>query len=372
MYFGDQLKSVGREVERLLLPLVFLVISRRESINALFGSAFGYRDNAKYLFERAVQARVPNCFWVAKTAMEYELVAGLGYPTVLVNTWSWLSCVAKAKIAFFTHGIGDVAPTVPGTTVTVNLWHGFPMKRMGYDSNRDLARIRLREKFHLGSVYSRWDYMLASNEISLRALMSATHLPRSRFLLSPQPRNRILKEARFHRGEDVALYMPTFRDDGNVDHIAQLLSWWEFVYAETGVRLCVNLHPLEATPVAFAEKNANWLVSPDDFCSSPDPQGKLAKAGYLISDYSSVIFDFLITERPIILYAPDEREYIEQRGGEFYIDYAELKKNCLAANSKSEFVNCFETNFSYEKDFLHKYSEQTEVDILEKFFAETA
>ena len=352
---------------RTIFGAVFFVVNRKQREIVLFGNAFGFFDNSKYLFLRAVKSKSDNCFWVAKSSAEYRHVSDKGLPVVQMYSWQWFVAVTKAKAVFVTHGIPDVAPSLCRRTTVINLWHGYPMKKMGYDSRIDARRVARRKMFFLDDVYSKWDYMLAANETSRRWLMSATHLPINRFIVSGQPRNSGLSEGRIF--SDVVLYMPTFRDDGRMDHIKDMVDEWDNIHAHTGLRLCMKLHPLERFDVTNLLKSKEWCVEARALSADLDPQEMLARCTMLVSDYSSVVFDYLQTGRKIVIYAPDEVAYLQARGGEFYIDYKEIKNNLSYVTERGGLLSAFVEDATPCELFIEKYREFREVDLIERFIS---
>lgn len=312
-----------RLTSRVLFRLLLIFTSNKRKYR-LFGCAFGFRDNSKYLFLN--MQKQAGCFWVAKNTTEYQLLQSQQLPVVLHGTKQWSHKVKNCRTAFFTHGIHDVAPALAKSTIKVNLWHGVPLKKMGYDSAVDLKQIKRRKSLLLADVYSQWDYLLASNEHSVKAMASATRLPISKILAARQPRNDILLSP--STTDKVITYMPTFRDDGSNAHITELLKWWPNIYANTGYKLCLKLHPLEK--VKISANDEPWLVAPTSLSQSAEVQEILQQTEILITDYSSVMFDFAITQRKVIIYAPDIEQYLKLRGAGFYITLNKLdvfKKN---------------------------------------------
>lgn len=320
-----------RLISRVFFRFILLLSTNRLEYR-LFGCAFGFRDNSKYLFLEMLHNK--NCFWVAKSSAEYALLQSQQLPVVLYGSKEWSQKVKHCKTAFFTHGIHDVAPALPKNTTTVNLWHGVPLKKMGYDSAVDLKQINRRKQLFLREVYSQWDYLLASSEHSVEALLSATQMPESKILRAKQPRNSILSTS--VATSKLITYMPTFRDDGSNDHIIKLLKWWPNIYAETGYKLCLKLHPLEKveTPVT----GQSWLVDPAILAQHSDVQEILQQTDILITDYSSVMFDFATTKRKVIIYAPDIIQYLKLRGAGFYISLNELDVFSHNVQSESELI----------------------------------
>jgi CDP-glycerol glycerophosphotransferase (TagB/SpsB family) len=74
-----------------------------------------------------------------------------------------------------------------------------------------------------------------------------------------------------------------------------------------------------------------------------DVQEELLVADIMISDYSSIIFDFSILARPILLFTPDKISYFDHRGGS-YFDYDLILQECIHIDT-SELDSIWDTNF---------------------------
>lgn len=316
-----QLSRLGRTLVRAGLRLLLLLgVGQRNLQYRLFGSAFGFSDNSRYLFEELVAGGGTDIYWVAKSDFEYAQVESRGLPVVLIYTRPWFRCWCRCLQVFVTHGTGDVAPVLPSTCRVVNLWHGIPIKFLGFDSAVDRKRLRERKVFGLRPEYEEWDFVVASCRRSLAALMSAFRLPEDRFLKCSQPRCDWLSQqalmTRFNQQRDkMILYMPTYRTPPLVSPIAEVTRIWPAIYSRTGYRLAIKAHSLDRR-VSRVE-SVDWMISPSELSQSGDATEMIANADCLISDYSSVILDFMITRRPILLFCPDEAEYYESVGGHY-------------------------------------------------------
>jgi len=148
--------------------------------------------------------------------------------------------------------------------------------------------------------------------------------PRNDMLFEPKKDERVnvLRRLKISEGANVLLYAPTFRNTESVD--AYKLDWDKITEKLTDKFggdwvILVKLHPhaiREATRLTFTDNIRN--VSNYD-----DMQELLMCADVLISDYSSLIFDYSITKRPCFLYVPDINEYTSQERG-LYFDILEL------------------------------------------------
>ena len=309
------IKKLLRIIKRRLFSLVIFDFFEKDVV--LFGSAFGYSDNPKYLYEEMLINKV-NCFWIAKNKAEFDELIIKNKPCVLWGTLKWFISVLRCKTAFYSHGIMDIAYSLPISTVKVNLWHGIPLKLSGYDCALDSKRLRRRNFFGLKTEYEIWDYFLISSDLTKQAMLSATKMDEKKFIYSTQPRCDYLLRNEFSN-LDIVTYMPTYRNNNNLNHITEIINVWEQIYLLTQLKLCIKLHPLEARQLNLNSlKTKVWFVDSKELSSQNDATEVLSKTSILISDYSSAIFDFQLTNRPIFCFVPDLDEYKKNR--DFYLD----------------------------------------------------
>jgi CDP-glycerol glycerophosphotransferase (TagB/SpsB family) len=203
-----------------------------------------------------------------------------------------------------------------GQTV-LQTWHGTPLKKIALDRPgfRPRAAVAaLRER-------SRWDIMLAQNSYSSKVFRSA-YAFFGRSWLEGYPRNDVLvhgdpsavrARVGIPEGSRVVLYAPTWRDDrpGEVDQLdvarfSALLG--------PGFTLLIRGHSRSLQPGTATE--ARGVI---DVTTYPDVSELFLVADALITDYSSVMFDFSVTGKPMYFFTPDLDSYRDQMRG-FYFD----------------------------------------------------
>lgn len=206
----------------------------------------------------------------------------------------------------------------PETTV-IQLWHSCGlMKKIAYDAGDDIpANYR-------GNMFGNYTYLTLSAEICVPVHARALRIPQERIRATGVCRtdyyfdegwNNRCREAFYEQypdagGKKIALWAPTFR--GNAAHpvLCGLEAVQEAARAlEPEWYFIIKAHP---------HIDAHGQVSN---CQIPTEE-LLCVADVLITDYSSVMFDYLIYEKPLVLFAPDLKEYKDGRG--FYIDYAAM------------------------------------------------
>lgn len=123
------------------------------------------------------------------------------------------------------------------------------------------------------------------------------------------------------RGRKIVLYAPTFRGNSvrrSFNKNRLYLPYLEYFLKEEYV-LVYKLHPLVANAFEIPEQYADFAV---DVSKTMEINQILQLADILISDYSSLIFEYALLERPMIFYAYDLEKYTNNR--DFFYDYREM------------------------------------------------
>ncbi|MFJ3078155.1 CDP-glycerol glycerophosphotransferase family protein [Streptomyces halstedii] len=321
--------------------------------SAVFESHMGtcYGDSPRAVHQEVRRRGLPlRCVWSYDRSRD-------GFPAGerLVRRWSWryLWELARAEYWIDNQGFPQHLRKPSGTTY-LQTWHGSAYKRMGFDETRvRMANAPRREL--LQRAVHRFDHFLVRSEHDVRTLAHAYRLPERTLLRTGYPRNDVLftarardeSEGRLPRGplaerlglddhRQVVLYAPTFRG-GPGRRGRRRLPLDVARFAERfGDRytLLVRAHYLEA---------ANLPVCPPgtvvDVSDHHDTGELLVLADALITDYSSVMFDYALLDRPLVLFAPDLDTYAAERGS--YFDLRE-KAPGPVAETEDELFEVFE------------------------------
>jgi CDP-glycerol glycerophosphotransferase len=214
-------------------------------------------------------------------------------------------------------------------TVYLQTWHGTPLKRVHWDVMW-APEGRLER---LSRDVARWDYLVSPNRASTSRLRGAfrfegevleTGYPRNDILCSPDCdaiRTRVRRELGISDDTTAVLYTPTWRDD--------------MVFSEGGKQFALELevdafmHALGADHCLLLRLHymltgrLGTLDNPSvrEVSRWPDIAELYLAADILVTDYSSTMFDFAVTGKPIIFYAYDLDDYVGRLRG-FYFDFA--------------------------------------------------
>ena len=213
--------------------------------------------------------------------------------------------------------------------VYLNTWHGTPLKTLGKKIKQDFAGIGNAQHNLLTA-----DYLLYPNEFTRNLMIEdymlsnlghakvwLTGYPRNSVFLSDNRREQIRKECGIEQME-VYAYLPTWRGViGKVTSEQQNARLYEYLKELDGKlkdnqRVYVKLHPVSVKDI---DLSAFQKIVPFP-AQNYDTYEFLNATDGLITDYSSVFFDYAVSRRKIILFTYDKEEYIADRGFYFSLD----------------------------------------------------
>jgi CDP-glycerol glycerophosphotransferase len=211
----------------------------------------------------------------------------------------------------------------PGTTY-LQTWHGTPVKRIAHDILRPSFRDSAKYLAALDREVASWDHLVSPNAFSTEVFRRAfrydgpvleTGYPRNDLLQSPaadQIRRDVRRMFDVADGQRALLYAPTWRDD---DRFTLELDVGRTLDAlgEDHVLLLRAHHMVAATVTAQAHPRLR------DASRYPDIRDLYLAADALLTDYSSAMFDFAVTRKPIVLFPYDLEHYRDDLRG-LYVD----------------------------------------------------
>lgn len=209
----------------------------------------------------------------------------------------------------------------------LNTWHGTPLKKLGKDIPGEfMAHSNIqRNLFHATHLISpnshTSDVLMNSYDVGgvLTAKLAEVGYPRIDRLLNvtPERRAEICADLSLAVNKPVVLYAPTWRGEhGHAKFDVERLRRDLLALAKLPCQLVFRGHHM-------IEEMLEQLDLPVVVASQEiDTSDVLAITDILITDYSSIFFDFLPLNRPVLYYAYDEREYAKQRG--LYFDIRSL------------------------------------------------
>jgi CDP-glycerol glycerophosphotransferase len=344
-----------------------------------------YSDNPRHIYEE-----------LRRSGAKFEAVwahtgstAGFPDDATLVERGSWAHLKALARAEFWIDNQGVPGDAVKHRDTTyIQTWHGSALKRMGFDmpsvkQSEAIVQTRLQE------AVDRFDYFVVRSEHDVRTLMAAYRM-RAEPLRTGYPRNDALVDgadlecevedlrAQFGLAGDarrIVLYAPTFRQghDGELAAFRMPFDLTRFV-SELGERfvLLVRTHYLDKAVLP-----ASLAADVIDASKVADITPLLKLTDVLVTDYSSLMFDYALLNRPMIFYTYDYETYTRQSRGA-YFDLAACAPGPLAMDEDALFSALHDVDAAHERHakrrraFVESFGEYDRgtaaKEIVERFF----
>ena len=313
-------------------------MSRKERVVVFVGrETFG--DNIKYAYlECLARSRELDfeCWYLPFDAHQHALIESIGGRSFPHDPADWsrehVGTAMRAAVAVFCdHFLAyqhphPLARALLAGARTVQLWHGLSIKEIALRNPAPLAFMDSHQADVLASC-GRFDVFVGASPASepdWRRWFAFERYaplggPRTDPLLRDlRPRDLLnvdgdaLDAARRLRagGRRVLLYAPTFRDAQPGRWILEVgLERMAAQAAARGDFLLVNLHPYESAALPQLQQRLPGVCF---VLPRTDIYPLLREVSVLISDYSSLMFDFLPMDRPIVLFRPDHERYSTQ------------------------------------------------------------
>jgi CDP-glycerol glycerophosphotransferase (TagB/SpsB family) len=333
-----------------------------------FESFFGknYSGNPKYVYEEMIKDSQFKDFtfvW-SYSGSNQEKIPG---SPILVNRDSgdYYRYLAKAK--YWVSNIVFPVHKKREGNIYLQTWHGTPLKKLGFDIDIEGPETLARENFYLES--RNWDYLIAANKYSSEIFRRAFKFEKE-VIENGYPANdlfyeekkvidnkakEIKKDLNIPLNKKVILYAPTWRDNemvGSWEHSFKLKFDLDKFYKELSDEyvLVLRMHHLVGDALVIEDQYQNFVY---DLSGYDDIQELYTISDILITDYSSVFFDYANTLRPILFYAYDFEAYKDDIRG-FYLDMESELPGPILKNDKDLLDSILSIN-EIKNDYSERY-----------------
>lgn len=345
----------------------------------VFGAWRGqnYSDNTKALFEYTLLHRKDvSAVWITYNPTIYKRLKSEGKPVEMATSLSGIKACLKAGIVFLSCGVTELNQKYINGAKQIWLWHGMPMKKIEADIPKTITTFKrlktiIRRVFLPYEFNNRYDFLLTTSAFFDPMFASAFRSDKSKIYTIGYPRNDVFFDkqhavlieeidSRFNHPLKI-MYMPTFRDaqkDFNpfasfgfsVSAFNELLNTQNIVFFYKG-------HFYGDTEANDLNSVGNRFIHVKDD-SAYDTYQLLKDIDVLITDYSSIYFDFLLMKKPVILTPFDVDDYIKY-SRPLYFDYFQHIEGIKAMNW-NEVFDIIATKRYYEPsdeaiDKFHKF-----------------
>ena len=365
-------------VLRTILSLFLRILGKFVRIDdqlILFVSFNGksYSDNPRYLFEYMRESEEFADYRSVWAFKKQESI--LGARVVKLNSLTYYYLLTKAKYWVFNAKMPTYYQKKKGQ-LYLQTWHGTPLKRLGhdlFDNGNTYYRSRLSYEQMLKSYDQdscQWDYLISPNTFSSQVFVSAFEIEKEKLLEVGYPRVDYLVNSPADKLVDlktryglptdkkIILYAPTWRDNSfdikgyKFDLVVDFYKWKERLDDKTIILF--KPHYLIANAYQVPEELRDFVFV---MSASSDINDAYLLSDILITDYSSVFFDYAVLKRPIYFYMYDFEQYEQDLRG-FYLNVPEDLPNDIIKTEEELLMKINDGNFDFErlKDFNQKFN----------------
>jgi len=343
------------------LPLYWIARGAPRRRNLwVFGEWFGegYVDNSRVLFEYVSQSCPEiDAVWITQQAEIVTRVRSLGFRAEKAyGVRGYWTCL-RAGMSFVSTSHADLNRFVR-PMACLNLWHGIALKHVLFDFDHGTSNAsllwRVWEKVFPFDNASQRMPMVVSSEGERQRMARAFKLDPDLVYITGLPRNdALVRGGKSRQGAAKIVYLPTRRDGGRGDVLWWLLRDQAQIEAELeklDAELYIKLHFHHDVSVLSGSERLRPIIDLEF-----DLYEFLSDVDVLVTDYSSVMFDFLLSGNPIVLAAFDLDHYLMNEGG-MYFDYSVIAPGEICQDWSSVMRACADYLSSPAKDAVLRRS----------------
>ncbi|WP_286316532.1 CDP-glycerol glycerophosphotransferase family protein [Romboutsia ilealis] len=371
------MKKIKKIIKKLIISLYKVatnIIPTSKNI-ILFESNLGrnYSGNPRYIYEKMLEEKLDSKYkfvWIFENTEQNIPGNAIKVKRTRLLYFYYL-CIAKMWVfdcrqPYFLIKKKDV--------VYIQTWHGTPLKKLALDMNvLDMAGNTNVNEYHeqFKRAASIWDYLISPNEYSSEIFKRAfdfkgtileTGYPRNDGLINNDNKEYIKtlkKSLGLPQDKKIILYAPTWRDN----------EYYKPGKYKFNLALDLELMKKELKDYVVILKS-HYLVEHNDdmekeyegfiykYGNEIDIQKLYLVSDLLITDYSSVMFDFSVLKRPMMFYTYDYERYEKELRG-FYFDMKEEVPGPIVTNTNQLIKHIKEENLIIEgkyEEFIQKYN----------------
>ena len=358
-----------------LLFLFSFVVPKQKNLMIMGGGdAKVFQGNPKYLLLYLKNNKDFSCYWSAKSKDVISELIRKRIPYINPYSISGFFILLRAKYHFIEKSSYDTyySHRISGWFNFIQTWHAIPTKFVGVDAaiflkenkeymyeNKFFNRFLKKIKFYSRQ---RYKYILSTSDYVSDIFKGA--FENSNIIKTGYPRNDIFfnkdlvtedfkKSFELDKYDRIFLYAPTFRDASlTVSPFSAKIYELDRYLKQTNSCLIIKKHPWEKNLQLTSDLTHIIDISKKDI----DVQEILIHTDVLITDYSSVFFDFMSTKKPVIFYTYDYQDYLSKCRGMYY-DFKQELQGPFADDEESliDYIKSYE-KWSINPDYIKKYN----------------
>jgi len=347
------------------IALLFYYIERiipRKKNRWLFGGVTGFNNNSKYLFLEVVKNK-PNikAIWIGRNKKIVDEIRQLGYTAYYRFSIKGIWLCLTSKYYIVDHTQNCINFWTSGGAFIVNLWHGVGWKACLWSNpihkiyRKKNGWEKYIHKLYHPHLYYKPDLLLSTSPFMTQHFFAPMfdvpydrcvedYYPRCRYMM--QPKAKIIESLQAHQEtntlnilksfesyDKIIYYTPTYRD-AQYDFLKE--SGIDFedlndLMKKNNYLFVIKCHPSTKIDNVTNISNSNIIL----LDKLTDSYNIMPFTDAMISDYSSIVFDYMLLKKPIILFPFDMDQY-NQSSRSLVFHYTEIVKGIPIANTYQE------------------------------------
>lgn len=331
-------------------------IWRKIKENLIYKSAaLIFKQNKLILMSASYNDKFGNITALAKTLQKKSIpFIWITHEELRKNTFNVLILLAQAHVLVIDAESPAARIKIHHNTCLIHCWHacgaykkiGFDAKRKNYDDISEEKRIK--------RIHRDISWFVCTSDETAKIYANAFRIPLEKFLIFGSPRlDELIQQKKYSiPSQYTILYAPTYRTYKNKRYLPKLPDakvLRETLTSKLGVnvRLAFRGHPTTPLPKDYNGWE-NW--------SNFDQNYALSHTSVLITDYSSIFFDFLLFNRPIVFYVPDLKKYIKNERELYFSPYKIFPSTTCSQENELIIMlyKCYNIKIDY-KEIWKKY-----------------
>lgn len=378
--FGKKvLNKPHRVLAAIIFNVIFFVCSLvpRDKNIWIFSAWAGlkFSDNPKYIFKSILSDDKVKGFWISKSKHIVNEMSYSGFDAVYAYSIRGIFLQMRAGVAVYTHSVeSEFMPyLISFSVIRVQTWHGMPIKKIGYDA------IHISSKFLLKALAllfpyktDKHDLVIAGSNVDKKIYERVFNVKSHNVVVTGYPRNdELIRKSNFkkRRKKIDVIYMPTFRGSAGSEFSLFKSSGFDFeeadmFFKEQSINFYIKLHPVQK----ISDKDFTQILNSKSmhYLDDSDIYEFINKFDILVTDFSGIYFDYLLTGKPIIMAPIELKKYLDD-DRQLYYSYEDVCIEEPCYNWDSLFIsieitknkvqngNDLGARYEYLRGKFHKY-----------------
>lgn len=292
----------------------YLNLNLKENTVLFLGFDFRYTGNSRYLFELMIKEPSNKTIYFATSDKSVDEKYRLEPKSV-----EFYDVLATANVLIYESWTPPTFRKRLNAT-WIQLWHGTPLKKMLFDSEEtEIITQRDTHKINKYIDIQKWDYLITDNPNINEYFETSFLFPKKKFISCGYPRvkylndnkdneilkNEIKEKYNISDSKEIVVYLPTWRD----------YNYGKTEKIDNDYLLDTKLFQEKlGEDYLVIDKNHSYLNNSPTANQEMETQELLLIADYLVTDYSSVMFDAFAIDIPVAIYSNDFEKYQKSRG----------------------------------------------------------